>query len=142
VIVNDEDPVAHRRAYINIGDDAGRATGFNDSVSITPRRILVAVVPPLLSDLLSRLVSRVEFHVVEMPLGGTPPDGRFDAAFVNTDVELASMKIDTLVRLPMTQNGLGTARITNGEGEEWVELTSVDDLIGLIDWLSADLGSV
>ncbi len=102
----------------------------------------MAVVPPLLSDLLSRLVSRVEFDVVEMPPDGTLPDGRFDAAFVNTDVELASIEIDTLVRLPMTPNGLGTARISNEKGEEWVELTSVDDLIALIDRLSADLSSV
>jgi hypothetical protein len=142
VVVNDEHPVAHRRTYINIGDEAGRASGFNASVSITPRRILVAVVPPLLSDLLSRLVSRVEFHVVEMAPDGTLPDGRFDVAFVNTDVELASIEIDTLVRLPMTQSGMGTARIRNEEHEEGVELTSVGDLIALVDRLSADLSSV
>ncbi len=75
-------------------------------------------------------------------LDGTLPDGRFDAAFVNTDVELASVEIDTLVRLPMTPDGLGTARISNQEREEWVELTSVGDLIALIDRLSADLSSV
>ena len=102
----------------------------------------MAVVPPLLSDLLSRLVSRVEFHVIEMAPDGTLPDGRFDAAFVNTDVELASIKIDTLVRLPMTPNGMGTARITNEEREGWVELTSVGDLIALVDRLSADLSAV
>ena len=57
VVVNDKTRLLIERTYINIGDETGGATGFNASVSITPRRILVAVVPPLLSDLLSRLVS-------------------------------------------------------------------------------------
>jgi hypothetical protein len=110
-------------------------------MSDQPRRVLLAVVPRLFSDILRGLIAEVGLEVTEMT-PGTLPNGRFDAAVVNTEVELAPIEVETLVVLPSTPDGRGAARITSGGHEDWVELTSVGDLIAVIDRLPSDPGSV
>jgi hypothetical protein len=84
------------------------------------------------------LIAGPGLDVVGMQPDGTPPDGPFDAVMVNSDVELGPIEFDILVQLPSTLSGLGTARISNDEREEQVELISSGDLIDLVARLSSD----
>jgi hypothetical protein len=101
------------------------------------RRVLIAVAPRLLGDLLARELDRSDLEVVVLDDSGrVRGDLRFDVVVTNG---LAPPRVEatTVVQLPDRVRGDDVGSLVTADGVERVALTKLARVVGVVDELCA-----
>jgi hypothetical protein len=121
--------------FITLGDDRRRVLVSREGVVATQpdRRVLVAVAPRLLGDLLARELDRIDLEVVVLDDSGTVRgDLRFDVVVTN-GLPPPSVEAATVVRLPDRMRGDQIGSLLTAEGVERLRLTELARVVGVVD---------
>jgi hypothetical protein len=126
-----------------LGDDRRRTVVSRGGVVATQpdRRVLVAVAPRLLGDLLARELDRIDREVVVLDDTGTVRgDLRFDVVVTN-GLPPPSVQATTVVRLPDRLRGDHVGSLLNAEGVERLRFTELARVVGVVDDLCCGDGT-
>jgi hypothetical protein len=123
--------------FITLGDDVSALLVWSEGVVATERdrRVLIAVAPPLLGDLLARELDRSDLEVVVLDdarvLHG---DLRFDVV-IATGLPPARVHATTVVQLPDRVRGNDLGSLLTADGIERIRLTGLAGVVEVIDKL-------
>lgn len=123
--------------FITFGDDEPLAVVWCGSVAGTHRdhRVLIAVAPPLLGDLLARELDRSDLEVVVLDgTGSVRGDPHFDVIITN-GIPPPRVEAPTVVQLPDRVRGDDIASLLTVDGIERVRLAEVAGVVGVVEEL-------
>lgn len=95
-------------------------------------RVVVAVSPPMLADVLSKVLGRPDLDVVVHPERRGGRTRRFDLAVVTGDLP-EGLAADIVIRLPEDTGPTGLGAVETPEGGGVVRLRGLPDLVDLLD---------
>ena len=123
--------------FITLGDDASVTFVCSGNMVDTARnrRVLIAVAPSLLGDLLARELDRNDLEVVVLddPLG-LGSDLRFDVVVTN-GLPPARVEATTVVRLPDRIRGDDIASLLTDDGVERIHIAEIAGVVGMVNEL-------
>jgi hypothetical protein len=112
-------------------DDATAARGFDTGVGHP--RVFVAADPPMLTDLLARVLDRPDLEIV-VDRGHTIEVGteRFEVAVISGSLP-PHIRAEVVIRLPDTLGGAGVAVVETEGRRRRVRVSDMTDLTRLLD---------
>jgi hypothetical protein len=122
--------------FITLSDDESSAVVSSGSVPTRrDRRVLIAVAPPLLGDLLARELDRTDLEVVVVDgSGSVRGDPHFDVVITN-GLPPPRVEATTVVQLPDRARGDDVASLLTAEGVERLRLSELARVVGVVDEL-------
>lgn len=114
----------------------GRVLGFDAAVAERSLfRVVVVVSPPILGDLLSRVLERSDIEVETDMDGHSVSAGRYFDVAITSGALPRYIEARSVVRLPDSLGGAGVGRVTTRGREREIELSGLPDLVRLVDRL-------
>lgn len=113
----------------------GGASGGFDGLTVIEGarvRVVVAVRPPMLAEVLSKVLGRPDLEVVVYPERKLRRTPHFDVAVV-TGALPEGLAADIVIRLPEDTGPTGLGAVETSEGGEVVRLRGLPDLVELLD---------